>query len=353
MSEKQDRQGVRTASELERKYQWGKRFAEIMGIATDARDKVDSVESELRSEIAEQYTKIARDTEKIIMEALTEYVNTSDYEKFEQTVSAQFELMSDQISANLKSTTELITSVSNELSSVDSVLQETKKDLDDYTVATDAFKDTVTKDLNDAVIRLSGLEEDIEETRGELELHYEANTKFQEECESEFSATSKQIALNMQSTTESFTEVNAKIENTQGDIEEEHRFTEELREYCESEFAASAESLDLKFQSTTEQITNVNGDVQSIREYLQKHFEFSENGLTIKAGENEMKLVIDNDLISFYKGEIKDENRFGWWDGVNFHTGNIFVEVRYRAQFGDFAFVPRSNGSLDFLKVGG
>ena len=346
MSEKQDRQGVRTASQLEQKYQFGQRFAEIMGIATDARDKVDSVESELRSEIAEQYTKISRDTEKIIMEALTEYVNTSDYEKFQQTVSAQFKIMSDEISANLKSTTDLITSVSDELALVDGALQETKESLDSYTVATDAFKETVTNEL-------SNVNEDLQSVKDDLVLHYEANSKFQEECESEFSATAKQIALNMTSTTESFTEVNAKIESTQGDIEEEHRFTEELREYCESEFAASAESLDLKFQSTTEQITNVNGDVQSMREDLQKHFEFSENGLTIKAGENEMKLVIDNDLISFYKGEIKDENRFGWWDGVNFHTGNIFVEVRYRAQFGDFAFVPRSNGSLDFLKVGG
>lgn len=328
MSEKQDRQGARTPADLERKWQFGKRFAEILGVATDARDKVDSVESELRSEIAEQYTKISRDTEKIVMEAFAECVNTADYEKFQQTVSAQFKLMSDEISANLKSTTELITSVNNEVSSVDSDLQETKESL-------------------------NGVNDDLQSVKDDLVLHYEANSKFQEEYESEFSATAKQIALNMESTTESFTEVNARIENTQGDIEEEHRFTEELREYCESEFAASAESLDFKFQSATEQITNINGDVQSISEDLKKHFEFSANGLTIKAGESEMKLLIDNDLISFYKGDIKDENRFGWWDGVNFNTGNIFVDVTYRAQFGDFAFVPRSNGSLDFLKVGG
>lgn len=447
MSAKQDRQGARTPADLERKWNFGKRFAEIMGIATDAREKVDSVESELRSEIAEQYTKISRDTEKIIMEALTEYVNTSDYDKFQQTVSAQFKLMSDEISANLKSTTELITSVDSDLqetkgsvSSVSSELQSTKgdldsvnsdlqgtkenlesvnsdlqgtkedldsvnqdlqstkenltaveqsinqldSDLDDYTVATDGFKETVTNELTKAVNRLSGVEGDITETneslsslsselqgtqenlngvnedlqtvKDDLVLHYEANSKFQEECESELSATAKQIALNMTSTTESFTEVNAKIESTQGDIEEEHRFTEELREYCESEFAASAESLDMKFQSTTEQITNVNGDVQSIREDLQKHFEFSANGLTIKAGEHEIKLRVDNDLIGFYKGDIDEsdltKNRFGWWDGVNFHTGNIVVKVNERAQLGDFAFVPRSNGSLDFLKVG-
>lgn len=44
MSLKQDRQGVRTAAELEQKYHWGKRFAEIYGIATDAREKAEEAQ---------------------------------------------------------------------------------------------------------------------------------------------------------------------------------------------------------------------------------------------------------------------------------------------------------------------
>lgn len=36
-----------------------------------------------------------------------------------------------------------------------------------------------------------------------------------------------------------------------------------------------------------------------------------------------------------------------------FYTGNIFVETYKQARFGNFAFVPRSDGSLSFLKVGG
>ena len=60
-----------------------------------------------------------------------------------------------------------------------------------------------------------------------------------------------------------------------------------------------------------------------------------------------VELTIENDLIVFRKnGEA-----FGWWDGVDFHTGNIIVEVNERAQLGDFAFTPRSNGSLSFWKV--
>ena len=62
-----------------------------------------------------------------------------------------------------------------------------------------------------------------------------------------------------------------------------------------------------------------------------------------------MTLELDNDMIKFKKNGVQ----FGWWDGVDFHTGNIVVEVNERAQFGNFAFVPRSDGSLMFLKVGG
>lgn len=69
--------------------------------------------------------------------------------------------------------------------------------------------------------------------------------------------------------------------------------------------------------------------------------------IVIGAGKNSMSLLLKNDCISFEK----DGNQFGWWDGVNFHTGNIVVDVTERAQFGNFAMVPRSDGSLSFLKV--
>lgn len=76
MSEKQDRQGVRTASELERKYNFGKTFSEMIGLINESRDKVDSVESELRNEIIEQSTSITRNTEQIVMQAEQRLTNT-------------------------------------------------------------------------------------------------------------------------------------------------------------------------------------------------------------------------------------------------------------------------------------
>lgn len=76
MSVKQDRQGVRTASELERKYNFGKSFSEILGLIDESRDKVDSVESTLRNEIIEQSTSLTRNTEQIVMQAEQRLTNT-------------------------------------------------------------------------------------------------------------------------------------------------------------------------------------------------------------------------------------------------------------------------------------
>lgn len=201
MNTKQDRQGVRTASDLERKYQFGKQFAEIMGIALDARDSVYKVDSELRSEILEQVTTLSRDTERILMTALKSYIEKADYEELKSTFESEFEVLAERISMN--------------------------------------------------------------------------------------------------------------------------------------------------FTATTEKVTEVDGDLQTVIENLTKHFDFSANGLTIKAGENTMELTLDNGMVSFKK----NGKQFGWWDGVDFHTGNIVIDVNERAQLGNFAAIPRKNGNLSWLKV--
>ena len=112
-----------------------------------------------------------------------------------------------------------------------------------------------------------------------------------------------------------------------------------------------AEKISMDFESITTTIKNVDGDLQAIIEDLEKHFDFSVNGLTIKAGENAMQLLLDNDVIKF----LKNGQQFGWWDGVNFHTGNIFVDVDEVAQFGNYGFVPYEDDEtdgLDLVRVG-
>ena len=82
---------------------------------------------------------------------------------------------------------------------------------------------------------------------------------------------------------------------------------------------------------------------------IYKYISFDNGDIKLGASDSAITLTLENDVIVFKKNGAQ----FGWWDGVDFHTGNIVVEVNERAQFGNFAFVPRSNGSLSFLKVGG
>lgn len=124
---------------------------------------------------------------------------------------------------------------------------------------------------------------------------------------------------------------------------------ESLRQTVQSELAVMAEKISMNFETTTAQVTDINGDLQTVVEILQKHFDFAANGLTIRAGENDVKLVLDNGVIYF---ELNGQRKTTL-DPDSLKTGNIYIDLNERAQFGNFAFVPRSNGSLDFLKVGG
>jgi hypothetical protein len=196
VSAKQDRQGARTPADLERKYSFGKQFAEILGIATDARNYATLIEAEL----SERYTMMLRDTESIIMEAVSKCVTE---EELEYTVSTQLKLMSDGLLLTFKEATD--------------ALGETDSDL---------------------------------------------NSKFKE-----------------------------------------------LYSY----------------------ISMVGGI------------------LTFRDSVSTRTLALNNGRIQFADSGVV----FGEWDGDNFYTGNLVIRVSERAQFGNFAYVPRTDGSLMFLKVGG
>jgi hypothetical protein len=124
---------------------------------------------------------------------------------------------------------------------------------------------------------------------------------------------------------------------------------EQYKETVSTQLQLLADEILMTFNTTTEHITNVDGDMQNKFSLIYKYISFADGNITLGSSENAITLTVENDMIVFKKNGLQ----FGWWDGVDFHTGNIIVEVNERAQFGDFAFIPRSDGSLMFLKVGG
>ena len=122
----------------------------------------------------------------------------------------------------------------------------------------------------------------------------------------------------------------------------------------ESRIDQTSDSITIQIESVRDDI-NSKADIEDLKGYttvqqhqeILKYMKFTENGLEIGEGNNRLKLVLDNHAIRFTNGGIT----IGEWDGENFYTGDMVVKLNQRAQFGNFAFVPRSDKSLMFLKV--
>ena len=524
MSVKQDRTYTRTAADLERKYNFGKTFAEMLGLINDSRDHVDEVESNLRNEFTQEATSIRRDTQSIVLEAVKDTVKTSEFEEYKESASAELKVTADGINAKVDSTTEQVTNISGDLDTV-------KKEFEDYSAITDEFKQTVDTKLQETDEELAKFAEDIQSVVGDiqsvkddLDVQVEVFQTFRQETESDLSVLDDKITAEVTTRTEEKTQIDAEIttmkgsiddvnadigeitddidgintsidgintdidgingdisnvqaditvlkefknessakldvlsdqitaevsarteesttikaeitavkgdisdidseltgiteditdingniddintdisglntdmadvkaditileeykdestarldvqeaqinagvsrteevytvvsgtiEDTKNELAEEIEIRKSFQSKAESDLELLSDSMTLSFEKTEQEISSINGVVSSHEEKLSKYFVFDDNGLTIKAGNGEMNLVLDNDVIKF----VQNGRVFGSWDGDYFYTGNIVVRTEERAQFGNYGFIPRSNGSLDFKKVG-
>lgn len=130
-------------------------------------------------------------------------------------------------------------------------------------------------------------------------------------------------------------------------VSEDYITNDQLTQSVGSQMTQLADQFLFEFEELRAVVDAANSDNRTSFNELYSYIRFNDGAITLGSSENSITLVIENDRISFQKNGLE----FGWWDGEDFHTGNIVVEVNERAQFGNFAFVPRSNGSLSFLKV--
>lgn len=81
----------------------------------DVDASIDSVNTEIRQEITEQSTSITQNCQGIIMEALTAYTETGDFEAFRETVSSQLELLSNQMTLQFTQQQEQLSEMNDSL----------------------------------------------------------------------------------------------------------------------------------------------------------------------------------------------------------------------------------------------
>lgn len=124
---------------------------------------------------------------------------------------------------------------------------------------------------------------------------------------------------------------------------------ESFKQTVSSQLEVLGNEITMKFSSANEELKNLNGQMVSKLSKYEKHISFSENGIGIHDanGEQVMELWLDSGIIKFIRGG----KQFGTWDGEDFYTSNIIVDVTKRVQLGSYAFVPRSNKHMSLLQV--
>ena len=122
---------------------------------------------------------------------------------------------------------------------------------------------------------------------------------------------------------------------------------EDQTEEMETRFTVEADKVQAQFTIITESINEL-GEV--VKNKYSKTIVENENGISITDSNGVYEIQLDNvEGVTIRKnGEVRSR-----LVDDNFYTGNMVVEVNERAQLGNFAFIPRSDGSLSFLKVGG
>lgn len=123
---------------------------------------------------------------------------------------------------------------------------------------------------------------------------------------------------------------------------------ESYKDTVTSQLAVMANEITMTFSTTTEQINAVDGDMQAKFTEVYNFIKFSGGGITLNESTG-LRLELAGGKVALYNGETQ----LGLWEGSDFFCGNIIVQVNERAQFGNFAWIPRSDGSLMFSKVGG
>lgn len=234
--------------------------------------------------------------------------------------------------------------VKNKLIGLDEVLRITKKTID----INAPYKSSIT--IGEKRATLSSIQAGTSATIGGLYETVQTINKTANDLKEHVSSNIENLKSRTVTLETSVTNNSEKIESFAGKTYVESSNFETYKESVNSQFTQTATDISAKFTKTTERITEVDGDLQSKYEKILKNISLNENGVSVGGGTKQILLTVDNENgIIFSRNGVP----FGWWDGVDFHTGNVVIAVNERAQFGDFAFIPRSSGALSFLKVGG
>lgn len=125
--------------------------------------------------------------------------------------------------------------------------------------------------------------------------------------------------------------------------------TDELIGSVSTQIEQTAEGINITFSEMQQNIDDVQANADARFSALQSYIQLAGGTITLGEIGNEVTLKIENDRIGIYV----NGNPVTYWTKDDFVSPfTLRIPVGGRLILGDFAFIPRSSGSLDFTWIG-
>ena len=148
------------------------------------------------------------------------------------------------------------------------------------------------------------------------------------------------------------TTLNTTIEESAGEFRREmsESYTSKsefgtYKETVSSQFDQTAKGFGLTFKNLIEQIETLDGETKATFDEIVKYIRFVDGNIILGKVGNELELKIRHDRIQFIQSGV---------EVAYFSNNKLYVtdgEFINSLKLGNFTFIPRENGSLDFRKV--
>ena len=140
-----------------------------------------------------------------------------------------------------------------------------------------------------------------------------------------------------------YTTLDGKIDTTKSDI------TKEYQKYYDSKISQSASEIVASFTEKYSDYTDLNDETNGRIDEIQKYLKYLREDNSVRLGLNteNIELVLKNNRLAFLDKTSNEE--VGYISNNKLYITN--AQILTQIQIGNFAFIPRSNGSLGFRKV--
>lgn len=183
-------------------------------------------------------------------------------------------------------------------------------------------------------------------------IDYDAAAKGYQQATVEIKSSIKAVATNaINYVNEKATEIHQNNEFIRLEVSENTVSQDEYNTFAETVrniLAMDENGTTMLFNTINEAIAQVDGQSQSNYNNILKYIRFEDGKITLGEVGNEITLTIQNNRITFMQNGVE----VAYLSDNNLYIGNAIIKAGGRLQLGNFAFVPRSDGSLSFLKVG-